>query len=197
MQPSPQRVGQHAERQNVRATPTALESRPATIGLQPQCAPYAGRRSSSFRHRLVDSCGQRQRVATGSARHAWRPSRSHARRGNRPARAATAPLERHPDDRLRSSDARSGGRGGTPRLPARRSRSTRTTSCWKKRAFRTRSRLIRLAVRLAMQPDANLSRALAMSVRGVSTFTPTASIDSTSDATIAAAGRDRESSGRR
>ena len=34
-----------------------------------------------------------------------------------------------------------------------------------------------------MQPDANRSRALAMSVRGVSTFTPTASIDTTSDFT--------------
>ena len=34
-----------------------------------------------------------------------------------------------------------------------------------------------------MQPEANRRRALAMSVRGVSTFTPTASIDTTSDST--------------
>ena len=38
-----------------------------------------------------------------------------------------------------------------------------------------RSRLIRLAVRLAMQPPAKRSRTLAMSIRGVSTGTPTAS----------------------
>ena len=40
---------------------------------------------------------------------------------------------------------------------------------------------MRLAVRFAMQPFANRSRALAMSTRPVSTGTPTASIDSTSD----------------
>ena len=48
-------------------------------------------------------------------------------------------------------------------------------SGWKKRTLRTLSRLIRLAVRLAMQPEANRSRALAMSTRGVRTGTPTAS----------------------
>ena len=37
-------------------------------------------------------------------------------------------------------------------------------SGWKKRIFRTLSRLMRLAVMFAMQPDANLIRALAMSI---------------------------------
>ena len=40
---------------------------------------------------------------------------------------------------------------------------------------------MRLAVRFAMQPLANLRRAFAMSTRPVSTGTPTASIASTSD----------------
>ena len=44
---------------------------------------------------------------------------------------------------------------------------------------------MRLAVTLAMQPDANRSRALAMSYFGVSTGTPTASIEATSDRTSA------------
>ena len=48
-------------------------------------------------------------------------------------------------------------------------------SGWKNRTFRTLSRLIRLAVMLAMQPDANFTRALQMSIFGVSTGTPTAS----------------------
>ena len=47
---------------------------------------------------------------------------------------------------------------------------------WKKRILRICSREIRLAVRLAMQPLANFSRALAISTRGVSTGTPTASM---------------------
>ena len=37
-------------------------------------------------------------------------------------------------------------------------------SGWKKRTLRTLSRLMRLAVMLAMQPDANFTRALAMSI---------------------------------
>ena len=52
-----------------------------------------------------------------------------------------------------------------PRPSARRSRSTHTPSGWKNRILRTRSRLMRLAVRFAMQPLANRSRALAMSTR--------------------------------
>ena len=55
-------------------------------------------------------------------------------------------------------------------------------SGWKNRTFRTLSRLIRLAVMLAMHPDANFSRALQMSIFGVSTGTPTASTLTTSDA---------------
>ena len=55
---------------------------------------------------------------------------------------------------------------------------------WKKRIFRTRSRLILLAVMFAMHPFAKLKRAFAMSTRPVSTGTPTASIDSTSACTI-------------
>ena len=53
-------------------------------------------------------------------------------------------------------------------------------SGWKNRTFRTLSRLMRLAVMLAMQPDANFTRALAMSTFGVSTGTPIASTLTTS-----------------
>ncbi len=56
-------------------------------------------------------------------------------------------------------------------------------SGWKKRIFLTRSRLMRLAVRLAMHPLSNRSRALAMSNFGVNTGTPTASIDVTGERT--------------
>ena len=42
---------------------------------------------------------------------------------------------------------------------------------------------MRLAVTLAMQPEANRRRAFAMSAFGVSTFTPTASIIVTGDFT--------------
>ncbi len=57
-------------------------------------------------------------------------------------------------------------------------------SGWKKRILRVRSRLIRLAVRFAMQPLSKRSRTLAMSMRGVSTGTPTASMAATGDFTI-------------
>ena len=43
---------------------------------------------------------------------------------------------------------------------------------------------MRLAVMFAMHPDANFSRAFAMSGLGVSTATPTASTATTSDGTI-------------
>ena len=56
-------------------------------------------------------------------------------------------------------------------------------SGWKKRILRTRSRLIRLAVRLAMHPDSNRSRALAISNFSVRTGTPTASIEAIGDFT--------------
>ena len=58
-------------------------------------------------------------------------------------------------------------------------------SGWKKRTLRTLSRLIRDAVTLATQPDANRIRALAMSTFGVSTGTPMASTESTSDRSTA------------
>jgi len=45
---------------------------------------------------------------------------------------------------------------------------------------------MRLAVMLATQPDANFTRALAMSTRGVSTGTPMASTLTTSVASTAA-----------
>ena len=53
-------------------------------------------------------------------------------------------------------------------------------SCWKKRTLRTLSRLMRLAVMFAMQPEANFTRALAMSTVEVSTGTPIASTPTTS-----------------
>ena len=67
---------------------------------------------------------------------------------------------------------------------SRRAQSTEMyASRWKNRSLRTRSRLIRLAVRLAMHPDAKRSRTLAMSTCPVSTGTPTASIAATSSPT--------------
>ena len=50
-----------------------------------------------------------------------------------------------------------------------------------------RSRLIRLAVMLATQPDANFRRAFAMSIRDVRTGTPTPSTLTTSVPSIASA----------
>ena len=135
------------------------------------------------RDRLRDARRQRQRAAAVVAvTRGDRPCGS--RRRSPPARGAAArrasTVDRPPSIAGRSPGARP--RAARPRAPAPRSRSRRTCPAGRTATFRTLSRLMRLAVMLAMQPDANVTRAFAMSTFGVSTGTPTASTPTTSRA---------------
>ena len=137
-------------------------------------SPHGPRWPSSFPRLSARAAARARRPS--SAAHAAAPGPCGARR-----RSPQLPLQRllTGNRQLAALDARAraaAAPAATSRAPARRSRSTCTTRGWKKRILRTRSRLMRLAVRFAMQPDANRRRAFAMSTRGVSTGTPTASI---------------------
>ena len=125
----------------------------------------------------------RLRVASASARRPASPSTSGAR-FSRTARTKSASSRR-------SGSSRSTGSAPPSidgRAPSRRTSRQPSTSCARvvdrqvgvgleEADLPHPLRLIRLAVTLAMQPDANRSRALAMSNFDVSTGTPTASID--------------------